>query len=384
MDLAHYEQDAAYVYYLDLNFGLLDRPFALWRPLPPFIAGVKDAITRCKLRLNVQHWFSQNKYGIFSQPVKHYLMTALMVHVSRLIGRPMPAPEHVPPRDVWRIAEWLASYTANGNPAYLHTNVASAIRIVQAAQERELDISGTFFRVGGEPLTVTRAAIFRAAGCEVACHYAMGEQGLLGIGCASPNAVDDVHMLLDKVAVIQREISLAPDFSVLGNLYTTLIRTPPKLMLNVESDDYGSLEHRACSCKLGEIGYSLHFHTIQSYEKLTSEGMNFLGSDLLKLLEDILPNKFGGNLMDYQFLETEEQGLPKVSLVISPRVGDIDETSVVACVIDFLNQCSGGNQYGERWRESNTLRVLRQDPSATGTSKVHALHVERQVSEVES
>jgi hypothetical protein len=246
-----------------------------------------------------------------------------------------------------------------------------------AAKDDNLDISGTIFRVGGEPLTDARAAIIESAGCKVMCHYAMGEQGRLGIGCASPNAVDDVHLLLDKIAVIQREKTLDEETSVLGNLYTTLIRTPPKLMLNVESDDYGVLERRDCGCQLGEMGLNLHFHTIRSYEKLTSEGMNFLGSDLLRLIEEVLPARFGGNSLDYQLVETEEQGLPKVNLIVSPRVGRIHDETIIASVIDFLNRSSGGKgHYGQRWSEGNTLRVLRQDPIATkGTSKVHALHV---------
>ena len=149
-------------------------------------------------------------------------------------------------------------------------------------------------------------------------------------------------------------------------------------MLNVESDDYGTLVRKQCGCGMGELGYDLHFHTIRSYEKLTSEGMNFLGSDLIRLVEEVLPKRFGGYPTDYQFLETEEKGLPKVNLVISPRVGRIAEDAVVAAVIDSLNTFPGSSDdYAERWREANTLRVLRQEPSSTGASKVLALHVDK-------
>jgi hypothetical protein len=149
-------------------------------------------------------------------------------------------------------------------------------------------------------------------------------------------------------------------------------------MLNVESDDYGILERRQCGCLMGELGYDLHFHTIRSYEKLTSEGMNFIGSDLIRLVEEILPNRFGGAPTDYQFLETEENGLPKVNLVVSPRVGRIAEDVVVGAVIDSLNAFPGSSdKYAERWREAGTLRVLRQEPSCTAASKVLALHVDK-------
>jgi hypothetical protein len=216
------------------------------------------------------------------------------------------------------------------------------------------------------------------AGARAVCHYTMGEIGRIGIACAAPEMVDEVHILSDKIAVIQQDKFLGDGRKVKANVYTTLLPACPKFMLNVESDDYGVLERRPCGCLMGELGYDLHFHTIRSYEKLTSEGMNFIGSDLIRLVEEILPCRFGGAPTDYQFLETEENGLPKVSLVVSPRVGPIAEDAVVATVIDSLNAFPGSSDdYAERWREAGTLRVLRQEPSSTGASKVLALHVDK-------
>jgi hypothetical protein len=164
---------------------------------------------------------------------------------------------------------------------------------------------------------------------------------------------------------------------VLVNVYTTLLSHTPKLMINVESDDYGVLEERQCGCLLGELGFRLHLHTIRSHEKLTSEGMNFLGSDLIRLVEEVLPTRFGGAPTDYQFVEEEdENGLPKVSLVVSPRVGPVAEPAAIDAVVDFLNHVPGASDsYGERWRQGGTLRLIRREPYATAASKVLALHV---------
>jgi len=79
-------------------------------------------------------------------------------------------------------------------------------------------------------------------------------------------------------------------------------------------------------------GYRTHLHSIRSYEKLTSEGMNFVGSDLLAVIETVLPSRFGGGPPDYQLVEEEVDGLPKVSVYVSPRLGDIDEAAVVETV----------------------------------------------------
>ena len=108
------------------------------------------------------------------------------------------------------------------------------------------------------------------------------------------------------------------------------------------------LERRACGCPFGELGFDLHLHTIRSYEKLTSEGMNFLGHDLIRLIEEVLPARFGGEPTDYQFVEDEDDdGLPGARCVVSPRVGELNEAAVVAAVVDFLNRTPGA---GGAWR----------------------------------
>jgi hypothetical protein len=183
-------------------------------------------------------------------------------------------------------------------------------------------------------------------------------------------------VLIDKLALIRRERLLPGGASVMLNVYTTLLPVTPKLMLNLESDDYGVVEERACGCALGELGFDLHFHTIRSHEKLTSEAMNFLGHDLIRVVEEVLPGSFGGGPTDYQLVEEETpEGLPRVRLVVSPRVGDLNERDVVAKVIGFLNDLPGaGGACGERWRDGQTLSIVRREPYTTSASKVLALH----------
>jgi hypothetical protein len=160
------------------------------------------------------------------------------------------------------------------------------------------------------------------------------------------------------------------------NVYTTLVTSTPKLMLNVESDDFGEIGARACGCPLECLGLGQHLHTIRSHEKLTSEGMNFLGHDLIRLIEEVLPARFGGGPTDFQFVEEEDdRGLPSVKLVVHPRLGELPEAAVLDRTVAFLNGTSSGTgRYGERWREAGALHVVRQEPYATSASKVLALH----------
>ena len=126
------------------------------------------------------------------------------------------------------------------------------------------------------------------------------------------------------------------------------------------------------------LGFTTHMHGIRSWEKLTSEGLTFVGHDLIKLIEEVLPAKFGGSAADYQFVETERAGLPKVDLLVSPRLGKIDEEAVLTTALQFLDRTPGSRtDLADRWRQGNTVSVVRAEPIATSASKVMALHVMR-------
>src|SRR5207244_10868103 len=127
----------------------------------------------------------------------------------------------------------------------------------------------------------------------------------------------------------------------------------PTLMLTVESGDYGLLEHRPCGCPFGRLGFNLHLRQIRSYEKLTSEGVTFLGTELIRLVEEVLPARFGGSATDYQLVEEEESGLPRVSIVIDPRLGEVNHVAVVSAVRETLAECPGGGIMTDQWMQAD-------------------------------
>jgi phenylacetate-coenzyme A ligase PaaK-like adenylate-forming protein len=240
-----------------------------------------------------------------------------------------------------------------------------------------LDISGTVFRVGGEPYTSAKAEAIERSGSRAISYYGAVETGSIGMGCGEPSQLDDVHLLTDKLGIIQRERSVADGAARVGALvFTTLLPTAPRLLLNVESDDYGVLEERECGCLFGRLGFTRHLHGIHSYDKLTSGGMTFVGSDLVALLDEAMPARFGGAPADYQLVEEEEQGIPRISIVVSPRVGEVDEIEVIDMVLAAL---AAGPAYKRMmasvWQGGNTLKVVRRNPHATATAKILPLHV---------
>lgn len=153
----------------------------------------------------------------------------------------------------------------------------------------------------------------------------------------------------------------------------------PKILLNVETDDYGLVETRSCGCLLDEVGYSTHLSEIFSFSKLTSEGVTLVGTELLKVLEEVLPARFGGNSLDYQLVEEEDEGgLTKVSIFVSPNIQIDSEQEVVDAVLEAMRPLKRGADRSMFLLEGGTLRVKRMNPIVTGRgNKLMPLHSNR-------
>lgn len=356
--LAH---EAAYFERFVASYGVQDRDVVLWRPVPLVSTGITSMLRYRKIGQRVVKWFSPTtssgfKYSVFTQ-------------FTVLVGGDFPQPEHVPLEEAERIARYLV-----GKRVLVDTNTSSGVRICLAAKRAGLDISGTFFRFGAEPYTEAKARVIADAGCRAACHYSISEIGNVGMACANGIGADDVHLLDDKLGAIQRPITVG-DRTVPAMVYTTLLPSCPKLMLNVESDDYAVLETRECGCAFGALGLHRHVREIRSYEKLCSEGVSFLGTELLRLVEEVLPSTFGGSLADYQFVEREEDGLSKVAILVHPRLTGVDDRAVLDTVFRVLRSVPGGGVMSSAWEHGQTVRIERREPYTTGSAKVLPLHL---------
>ena len=368
IDLDLLTHDAACHYFFLAGFDLLERPMAVWRPVPPDNSGIKKLLLQAKLSRRVDRWFTHTPLTVSGGQLKYYLFTRQTIGIFRLFGTPQATPEFTPFGSEVRIAAWLQDQVRAGRPAQLDTMTGSAVRVCLAANEHGFDITGTLFRAGGEPLTPAKARLVSETGSRIVCHYSMSETGPVGMACPAPTATDDVHVLQSKTAIVQR-----PDGAL---LVTSLLPAAPKLMINVETGDRGVVERRACGCPLGAAGLDLHLRDIRSYEKLTTEGTQFLGIELITLLEEVLPGTFGGSPADYQLVEEEQNGLSKVSIVVNPRVGAVDETALVETALAFLGKHSAGHGLmAQFWEEGLTLRVVRREPYATAAGKILPLHI---------
>jgi hypothetical protein len=373
LDLLAYE--AAHQALFAERFALDACVAGQWRPVPPGIAGINNALRSARIGQPLVRWFSQ------SDPRQadpgDALLLRVLAHASRRYGNTVPAPEYVPVEDAHTVARWLADVVARGAVPLLDSTASGLVRVCTAARAAGLDVAGARLRFGGEPLTEARAAVIAQVGAHALARYSMAEVGVMGVGCARPRAVDEVHLLSDKLAFVQHERAVGVDGRTVGALsLTTLLPASPKLLINAEIDDYGVLDEHRCGCALESLGLVRHLHTIRSFDKLTSEGMSFVGADLLHLIEVVLPTRFGGDATRWQLVEEEHRGLAAVELRVHPDLGPIDEHAVIATALDHLGGVSPAHRMmAETWRQAGTLRVVRVAPIATAAAKILPLHV---------
>ncbi len=272
----------------------------------------------------------------------------------------------------------MARTIARSGGCHLRAYVSLLVRVSQAARAEGLDLTGAVFGGGGEPPTPAKVGEILASGARYLPSYHVTELGRIGIPCLAPVEPNDHHFCLDHLAVIQNRRTVpGTEVEVDAFLFTTLLPSAPKLAINVESDDYGVVERRACGCPWQAEGLDVHVRGIRSFSKLTGEGMTLIGSDVLRLLEEVLPARFGGSSTDYQLVETEdERGLTRLSLRVSPSVPLESESALLEALLAGLAGASpAADMARATWQAAGTLRIERSEPIWTGRGKLMPLHL---------
>ncbi|MBI4526400.1 MAG: hypothetical protein HY695_21585 [Deltaproteobacteria bacterium] len=330
-----------------------------------------------------ERWFSQVDANDRSLHPRYRWGARLMRWASLINGVFIPQPQYVPVDRPQPIARWLAQVLSAGHTPHLKTYASTAVRLCQAALEAGIDIRGAQFTVTGEPVTPARLAAIHETGASALPRCGTSEAGLIGYGCFSPAVSDDLHFFHDMNALIQPASHARPNTLPPKALLLTSLRPTARLiLLNVSLGDQAETERRSCGCPLEKEGWTTHIHTIRSFEKLTAGGMTFLDADVIRVLDEILPSKFGGGPTDYQLLEEMFQGgRPSLRLVVHPGIGAIDETALIDTFLNALGVGSGVERVMSiQWREAGLLCVERAAPRITAAGKILHIHSERPAS----
>jgi len=327
----------------------------------------------CALGVRPERWFSQVDPGSPSLHPRYRWSIRAMRWSGQALGVRIPKPEYVSPGNPEAILDWLDHVRESGRIPHLITWASGAVRICLAAGRAGRDIAGASLSVGGEPITEAKMDTMRKAGVRVIPRFMAMECGYIAYGCLKPTMPDELHVVADMHAVVQAGEDgsgrgLPPDALLLSSLRPLA----PFILLNVSLGDEARILGGSCGCRIEKLGWPLRIGHIRSFEKLTSGGMTFLDSDVIRVLESVLPARFGGSLLDYQLEEGEDaDGNPRLSLIVSPSVGPLDSREVRDAFLDAVGAGSSAERVMSlQWRGASTLIIERKTPQFASSGKI--------------
>lgn len=330
---------------------------------------ITQMLITMKLRGEMVGWL----HPVDPLPRQGRVAGAALALLGRPFGHRLPRPRFLDAGRPDRMAALLHRRPRDGRPLIVSTVPSAAVRVAMAAQEASIDLAGVTFHLTGEPLTAARHQHITRSGARVYASYAAIELSAIAYSCAAAETADDLHLLTNRVAVVERERSLTADGpTVSALLISTITEHAPKICLNTELGDHARVERRACGCAHGELGLTTHLSEIRSFEKLSSEGVSFARSNLVQILEEVLPARFGGTSLDYQLVEEEApDSSTRLVLRVSPAAGPIDQDAIRTAFLAELGR--GGitdRHQAELLRRVGSVVIERRPPLPTAAGKV--------------
>jgi len=380
-DLNHLAIQAAYEFVTYDAHDAHDIPCVVWRGVLPDGSGIDNVLRRARCGQVPQRWFSNTSpYDFRPSQAKYSLATLLTVALGRAFGKSLPWPTHVPVDRPELVARWVARALGEAGGCLVLAAASRALRVCLAARDEGLDLTGAVFRLGGEPMTPAKMAGIEATGARVFTTYGFSELGRVGMECSRRREINDLHLCDGICALVPHERRVdGTEVEVPAFNFTSILPTSPKILLNAESDDFGIIDQHPCGCPLSELGLATHLRQISSFRKLTGEGVTLVGSEMIEVLENVLPTRFGGSPLNYQLIEEEDDdGLTRLVLAIDPSVQLADESAVIDTILESLKQSSPMADSAQKiWRQAETFQVRRQKPMWTGRGKLMSLHVQK-------
>lgn len=350
-------------------------PVILWLPRD---ASIQWWLALAHMGRPALRWFSLTDLAAFRVPQLHQVMFRLAQMIGLTRGLRLPSLRHTPLSEADMVLEAVLAGRARHGGCAVVTTPSAATRLAGLAGHRTIRLDHVTFVVQGEPLTPGKHTEITRAGARVGGRYGFTEAGSVAEACMRPTGEDDAHFLADSFGLVCDRRTLPDGRAVDALVLTTLLPSSPKVLLNVESDDFADVTVRRCGCPWDELGMHTHLSTIRSFSKLTGEAVMVLGTDCVRILEEVLPREFGGRSIDYQLLEAEDgDHLTRLYLVVSPSVGPIDEARVLGRFIEELRDPTRPRSLmPPLWRQADTIKVVRREPVSTGRGKQFPFHTQ--------
>jgi len=356
---------------LILNYLKTDHlPIVLYYPMPS-VSGIIHLMIFTMAGKPPSAWFSQIPPASLWKS-KTGLKLLLLKACSRFAGISLPSPKFADINHPLHMAQWLKKNCPKG--ATIPTFTGSAIHLVQTAEIEGLKLPPLTFILGGEPITEKKRQTIEASGHRVFPWYSSVETGRIATGCLSASSADDMHLLNDRVAAIIHPCR----FDVTGSSRSSLLLTSIhpdmyKFFLNVETGDEAVLDSRSCGCPCEAIGLNQHLSSVQSFEKLTLEGMSIVADNLFRFVEEDLPARCGGTSVDYQFTEEEDvAGVTRLVLSASPAI-PMETDRILDVLMELFYGLQSTAFAAKYLAQANAITVRREHPALTRSGKILTL-----------
>lgn len=339
------------------TLGVTHLPLLLWLPPPPSIAGIQYVLMNLRWGRVPVAWFSPFDDRTLPWRSRERLGNKFIRQMARHYGALLPQPVYVPLDQ----AEIVARAVHQQGRCLLRTYVSSAVRVAQAAQRLDLDLSGCMILCGGEPLTDSRREYVERSGAQIFPRYSSTEAGLMGAACSHRVSTDDMHLYTDRLVAIAHDRQL---------LFSSLSPYAGKVLFNTDIGDEGELHHATCDCRLGQLGLTTHVRQVRSRTKSTAEGMNLILDELVGVIQ-ATALRHGATPDEVQLWQIVDAAAgERLVVAVAPQAVGIDLGSLQAELHDWLEQRGPGGRLSRAlWEQASTLRVIRAPLRSTSRGK---------------
>lgn len=352
--------------------GSLGAPSVIWLPVFPSAAGFGAVMKTTAGGHRPERWFSQIPTDLRGVADHKLRANRYIPALNALARTGFPSPEHVPSEEPEPVVRWLAERAGQAGTASITGYASSITSAARWAIDHGVDLSGVVAFPASEPVTSGKLDAMRAAGMRPFPMYAFVPEGTMGLHC--PGCDDEEYHLWEQdLAVVGRVRPRGDGSDVSAYCWTSLALEAPRVLLNVENDDYGRIERQVeCGCPLGALGLRTRLADIRGISKVVAAGISLEGETFDRLAEVLLPARLGGGPGDYQFVERDSLAGSTVALRIHPRVGPVDEADAVGAVHAGLGGSDTAALARGVWERTGPLAILREPPTATGAGKILA------------
>lgn len=361
----------------DHVWSVTGAPHALWRPALPASGGVIATLAGSVSGTPPEAWFSPTDPRDRAMATRKRLANDLLPALAWSAGHRIPRPRHVPSHRPGPVLDWCEDRLRSHGRAALNAYPSAAAMLSDAAVDRGLRLDGLVIRMVGEPTTPTKAKAVRASGATPVDGYAFAQLGAAATAC--PHTDDEeLHVFDQDAAVVTRRRNRSDGHAVDALAWTTLSLDARAILLNTENDDEASIHTATCPCPMGALGMRTRLRRVRGLSKSVASGVTLPGDLLHRLIEDVLPRRFGGRPADWQLVESEESaGVTRVDVRADPGLGRLDEHAVRGAILDELRSTDVGSLAAAMWSGPDNLRLLRETPRRTAAGKLLPYHLER-------